>query len=96
MGRKPRLTDDQRQQIMDWRRNIPGMHNDSYRRNYDKALSGNSLSAAVKAKCLDCMCWEKVEVRDCAVVTCPLWLYRPYGERPAVTEIEPEPALFAR
>ena len=73
-------TDDQIHQINAWRRNIPGIHHESYRKNFDKALLGHSLRAAIKAKCLDCVCWEKNEVKKCTVVTCPLWLYRPYGK----------------
>ena len=49
-----------------------------YRSNYKKAMSGNSRAAAVKAKCLDCTCWNRTEVAHCSVETCPLWPYRPY------------------
>lgn len=31
---------------------------------------------AIRAKCLDCMCFQSVEVRNCDVDTCPLWPYR--------------------
>ncbi len=78
MSREPHWTDNQRQEIMDFRRIIPAKHNEAYRWNYDKALTGKSLKAAIKAHCLDCMCWERAEVRDCTVVSCSLWLYRPY------------------
>jgi hypothetical protein len=78
MSREPKWTDKQRQEIMDFRRVIPAKHNEAYRRNYDNALSGKSLKAAIKAHCLDCMGWERAEVRDCTVVSCSLWLYRPY------------------
>jgi hypothetical protein len=49
-----------------------------YRLNYLRAMSGTSRAAAVKAKCLDCCCWQRKEVRLCTAVTCPLWMYRPY------------------
>ena len=43
-----------------------------------KAYEGNSKAAALKAKCLDCSCWQRVEITNCTVTTCPLWPYRPY------------------
>jgi hypothetical protein len=33
---------------------------------------------AIKAKCLDCSCFDREEVRDCRVSVCPLWPWRPY------------------
>jgi hypothetical protein len=36
------------------------------------------LTEAVKAKCLDCSCWQIAEITDCRVFTCPLWNFRPY------------------
>ena len=49
-----------------------------YQANYKTALSGKSRAAAIKAKCLDCMGWQRVEVASCPIETCALWLYRPY------------------
>ena len=49
-----------------------------YQQNYKTAMPGKSRAAAVKGKCLDCCNWQRVEVADCLVETCPLWLYRPY------------------
>jgi len=49
-----------------------------YQQNYKTAISGKSRAAAVKAKCLDCCNWQRVEVADCLVEICPLWLFRPY------------------
>ena len=72
---------DEIDEIRQWRRNIPGLHNESYRRLYDKAISGKSRTAAVKSKCLDCQCWQSSEVRGCSVLTCPLHPYRPYQSR---------------
>jgi hypothetical protein len=43
----------------------------------------NPLSKAVKAKCLDCACWQIEEVRHCTVFTCPLWAHRPYRKEAA-------------
>ena len=36
---------------------------------------------AIRAKCLDCSCGEKKEVRLCPIESCPLWPYR-MGKRP--------------
>ena len=49
----------------------------AYRRNYDKAMAGKSLKAAAKAFCLECVMWDKNEVKLCPSVACPLYLYRP-------------------
>jgi len=49
-----------------------------YQQNYKTAMSGKSRAAAIKARCLDCCCWQRVEVANCPVETCSLWLYRPY------------------
>ena len=72
------------------RANIPDLHHGAYRRLWDKAMTGRSLRAAVKSKCLDCMCWQPTEVKLCTCVACPLFPYRP-GQRqkrtPAPSEI---------
>lgn len=44
---------------------------------YKKAYGGSKANA-VKAKCLDCTCNQRDEVRNCTAVTCPLWIVRPY------------------
>jgi hypothetical protein len=31
---------------------------------------------AIRAKCLDCCCYQETEVRKCTAVGCPLWPYR--------------------
>ena len=49
-----------------------------YQQNYKTAISGKSRAAAIKAKCLDCCNWQRVEVANCPVETCPLFPYRPY------------------
>ena len=59
---------------------MPDIHNGAYRRKYDKAMSGKSLRAAVDMKCLDCMCWQSTEIRNCNAVSCPLHPYRPYKD----------------
>jgi len=70
-------TKTKKEQIAAWREHIPGIYNGSYRRQYDKAMSGKSLRAAITSKCQDCMNWEGTEVRRCDIVTCPLHPYRP-------------------
>lgn len=37
-----------------------------------------SKANAIKAKCLDCCCFQRVEVRNCTAVDCPLHPHRPY------------------
>lgn len=64
------MTNKQKQ----WMEKIPQI----YQANYKKAIDGKSKAAAVKAKCLDCCCWQRTEIADCLVDTCPLWPYRPY------------------
>ncbi|MHC4130486.1 MAG: hypothetical protein ACYSSP_03540 [Planctomycetota bacterium] len=49
-----------------------------YRSNYDQAMTGRSRRAAIKAFCLECVCWHKEEVRLCSSPACPLFPYRPY------------------
>ena len=35
-----------------------------------------SPTKAIRAKCLDCCCWQEAEVRLCTIKTCSLWRYR--------------------
>ena len=49
-----------------------------YHATYRKAMSGRSLRAAVNAHCLECVAWEREEVRLCTAPGCPLYHYRPY------------------
>ena len=77
-----------RQQLRQWHKNIPALFNGSFRKRWIKALQRKSMKAAVTAKCQDCMGWQNPEVRDCDVVTCPLWQYRPFREREGKLEAE--------
>ncbi len=52
----------------------------AYRKNYDRAMSGQSRRAAMHAFCLECCQWERVEVRICTSYACPLYPYRPYTD----------------
>lgn len=38
---------------------------------------------AIRAKCLDCCCGSRKEVRLCAATECAIWPYR-FGKRPQV------------
>lgn len=42
---------------------------------------------AIRAKCLDCSCGSKQEVRLCTVTRCDLYPYR-FGKRPKKLESE--------
>ena len=61
-----------------YRQAIPGVENAAYRKKYDKAMSGRNPKAGIAAKCLDCMNWQRTRIKDCPIVYCPLWPYRPY------------------
>ena len=45
---------------------------------YDRAMSGKSRKAAIRAFCLECCGWERNEVALCTDPGCPLFPYRPY------------------
>ena len=47
---------------------------------YSKAYQGSKANA-VKAKCLDCTCDQRDEIRNCEAFTCPLWSVRPYQSK---------------
>ena len=36
---------------------------------------------SIRAKCLDCTCYQPKEIRECGITKCPLWPYR-MGKRP--------------
>jgi len=51
---------------------------EKYRVLYEKAKSGQSRSAGIKAFCLECCNWDFNEVANCSDSGCPLFSYRPY------------------
>ena len=51
------------------------------RNTYLKAVGGKSPASGVKAFCMECVGWDRVEVRRCTASACPLWAYRPFQER---------------
>lgn len=38
----------------------------------------SSAQSKIKAKCLDCTCFERTEITNCTLKHCPLWHARPY------------------
>ena len=40
-----------------------------------------SLRYAINAKCYDCCCYDKVEVKLCTAKDCPLYGLRPYQSK---------------
>lgn len=58
-----------------------------------------SRGEAIRAKCLDCCCGNRAEVRRCAIADCALWAFRlgddPYRQHRPLT-IEQRAAITAR
>jgi len=75
---KGTLSEEQAKEVLRRRsayeRNVQASYVGVYRR----AWKGRSLRAAINAKCLDCCCQNRIVVRNCSCVECPLWDYRPY------------------
>lgn len=66
------------EQIRGYLRGVP----DSSKKVYVRALSKKlSTFGAIKAKCLDCSSFQKEEISECSVKTCPLYAYRPYQKK---------------
>lgn len=49
---------------------------------------------AIRAKCIDCCCGDRKEVRECTITQCPLYPYR-MGKRPKNDELVDEDSLSA-
>ena len=49
----------------------------SYRSNYKKAMRGRSQKAAISSFCLECVGYQREEVKLCTDLGCPLYPYRP-------------------
>ncbi|MDD6490199.1 MAG: hypothetical protein PUG48_10405 [Clostridia bacterium] len=47
----------------------------------EKKLKKLTPIKAIRAKCLDCCCWDRKEVKLCTATNCPLYAYRE-GHRP--------------
>lgn len=67
----------------------------SQRETYKKAVSGKSKALALKALCLECMGWDRVAVKNCTALACPLWPYRPGHGRPKRPLTEAQKASFS-
>jgi hypothetical protein len=65
---------------MSVRRDIPI----SMRATYDKAMTGKSRTAAVRAFCQECCGYERFQVSLCTDTGCPLYRYRPYRSAAAI------------
>ena len=61
------------------------------RRTYLRAVGGRSLAAGVKAFCLECVGWKRVEVTACTALACPLWPYRPFQAQHSGSEGDVQP-----
>lgn len=49
---------------------------------YEDCYSGAaSPRKAIKAMCLECVGYERSAVAECTATACPLWMYRPYGDK---------------
>lgn len=57
-----------------------------YRAIYDRAVSGQSLRAAINSFCLECIGWEYKEIRNCTCLECPLHAVRPYQRKLKASE----------
>jgi hypothetical protein len=64
------------QQIRAWLDNIPTTYRGKFRRDWLTAMTTRKLKKAIAAKCQDCCNWQSPEVRDCSIITCPLWPHR--------------------
>jgi len=76
-GQTTSIENHRTESIRKHRADIPKIH----RKTYDRAMQGKSLKSAVKSFCLECVCWQKEEVRLCTDLACPLYPYRPYKNR---------------
>lgn len=45
----------------------------------------SELQAAINAKCVECTCGMRGEIRDCRLRSCPLWAHRPYQRAKAAS-----------
>ncbi|UCF32702.1 MAG: hypothetical protein JSV78_10250 [Phycisphaerales bacterium] len=54
----------------------------SYRGIYDRAMTGRSQAAAIRAHCLMCIGWQREEVKFRTARDCPCYPYRLTGRKP--------------
>jgi hypothetical protein len=66
-----------------------------YRGLYERSLRGSlAPRSAIKLKCLECVCWQRMEggidqIKDCTVRGCPLWAVRPFQKAPRSRHVAP-------
>ena len=73
------MTPERREAVAAKLKNLPA----DMQMGYLKALGGKSRTAAIKANCLDCVCWVRAEVTKCPMLACPFWTYRPFQKQEA-------------
>jgi len=57
-----------------------------YRGQIERAMrKEGSPRQAIKAKCLDCSGFNRVEVANCTVILCPLHPWRPYQDEKGIS-----------
>jgi len=47
-----------------------------YRNMYKTAMRGRSVGAATRSFCLECVGWQREEIKHCTDLGCPLYPYR--------------------
>ncbi|MGA2091851.1 MAG: hypothetical protein ABSH16_00390 [Sedimentisphaerales bacterium] len=72
------MTDKRAEKITERLGNIPR----AYRATYERAVDGKSLRASINSFCLECVGWQKEEIRNCSDLACPLYAVRPYSKTP--------------
>lgn len=51
----------------------------AYQRLFRSVYEGKAVKVArLKAKCLECSAYQRIEITHCTVFFCPLWAVRPY------------------
>ena len=74
------------QKIAERRADMPKV----YRGIYDKAVSGKGLRACINAFCLECVMYQREEVRLYTSLACPLYAVRPYQKISKKTSERPD------
>jgi len=69
------MTDRQRERLAHIRETAP-----MYARIFERVFSSARPARAdmLRARCLDCSGYQRLEAVNCAVETCPLWAVNPY------------------
>ena len=75
MSHTVELTDAQRKRLDEIQRKSPKLYG-IFRRVYE--ASRPSRRDVLKAKCLDCCCYQIIEAKLCGSTSCPLWRVNPY------------------